>query len=291
MEHEQTSREQRKEEETDPHPDAPDLPPTAAEPSAAVLPPAAAEPPAAEPPAVTAPRRRRGRTTLLIAGATVLGVLAGTITGYAVQYHRDPTPLPPLAQQQMAMPKPVAPNDATSFRSINANRWDKADEDLAKKLVEAPGGAKDGYSGYQAPDEFAADYYERPTLGFSAVATGVRRIATAGWQQGEHDFVEIRLLQFHDQSDAQRHQQGHSSYQSDERHAGNDGFALPGVPDDYGRAWVSDVKSKPGYHPLRAARAIVRRGDIVMDVEITNRRGDVSEREITDLAKRQLERL
>ncbi|MFE3556605.1 hypothetical protein ACFXKW_17320 [Streptomyces sp. NPDC059193] len=251
----------------------------------------AAPDPAAEPAPALAPRRRRGRTTLLIAGAAVLGVLAGTITGYAVQYHRAPTPLPPLAQQRVAMPKPVAPNDATSHRSINANRWDKADEDLAKKLVEAPGGAKNGYSGYESPDEFAADYYERPTLGFLSLAGGVRRIATAGWQQGEDDYVEVRLLQFHDRSDAERHQQGQSGYQSDERHAGNDGFALPGVPDEHGRAWVSDVKSKPGYHPVRVARAIIRRGDIVMDVEITNTRGEVSEREITDLAKRQLERL
>lgn len=251
----------------------------------------AAPDPVADPAPALAPRRRRGRTTLLIAGAAVLGVLAGTITGYTVQYHRAPTPLQPLAQQNVAVPKPVAPNDVASRRSINANRWDKADEDLVKKLVEAPGGAKDGYSRYQSPDEFAADYYERPTLGFSSLASGVRRIATAGWQQGEHDYVEIRLLQFHDQSDAQRYQQGQSGHQSDERHAGNDGFALPGVPEDHGRAWVSGLKSKPGYHPLRTARAIIRRGDIVMDVEITNRRGDVSEREITDLAKRQLERL
>ncbi|MEU9255154.1 hypothetical protein AB0D66_25295 [Streptomyces sp. NPDC048270] len=278
MEHEQTSPEQRKGEETGPESDTASA---AAEPA---TPTGSAEPAAA-------PRRRRGRTTLLIAGAAALGVLAGTVTGYAVQYHREPTALPPLAQQKVAMPPPVAPNDATSRRSVNASRWDKAEEDLAKKLLEAPGGAKDGYSGYESLDMFAADYYESPDRGFDAIAQDVRRIATAGWRQGEHDFIEIRLLQFQDQHSAQKYQEGQASYQDHADRAGNDGFALPGVPDDYGRAWLYKPKTKAGYHPLRLARAILRRGDIVMDVELTNNRGDVSQGEITDLAKRQMERL
>ncbi|MBT2539382.1 hypothetical protein J7E99_01325 [Streptomyces sp. ISL-44] len=251
----------------------------------------AAPDPVADPAPALARRRRRGRTTLLIAGAAVLGVLAGTITGYTVQYHRAPTPLQPLAQQNVAVQPPVAANEATTRRSVNANRWDKAEEDLAKKLLEAPSGAKDGYSGYESLDTFAADYYESPDRGFDSIAQDVRRIATAGWRQGEHDFIEIRLLQFQDQHSAQKYQDGQSSYQDEEKRAGNDGFALPGVPDGYGRAWLYKPKTKAGYHPLRQARAILRRGDIVMDVEITNNRGDVSQGEITDLAKRQMERL
>ncbi|MEV8534780.1 hypothetical protein [Streptomyces sp. NPDC051211] len=63
------------------------------------------------------PRRRRtGRTVALIAAAAVLGVLAGTVTGYAVQLDRAPTPLPPLAQQHLPAPKPVAADDATTPR-------------------------------------------------------------------------------------------------------------------------------------------------------------------------------
>ncbi|MGR4882661.1 hypothetical protein ACIPUC_25105 [Streptomyces sp. LARHCF249] len=274
MEHEQTIPEQRKEEETTPESDTPDLAAEAA----------GATEPAAAP-------RRRGRTTVLIAGAAVLGILAGTVTGYAVQYHREPTALPPLAQQKIVVPSPIAPNEATTRRSVNANRWDKAEEDLAKKLLEAPGGAKDGYSGYESLDMFAAAYYESPDRGFDSIAQDVRRIATAGWRQGEHDFIEIRLLQFQDQHSAQEYQEGQSSYQDEEKRAGNDGFALPGVPDGYGRGWLYKPKTKAGYHPLRQARAILRRGDIVMDVELTNNRGDVSQAEITDLAKRQMERL
>lgn len=280
MEHAQTASELRKQSETTPEPDGTD--PVAAPVADATTPAAAA---------VSPPRRSRSRTTLLIAAAAVLGVLAGTITGYTVQYHRAPTPLPPLAQQKVAAPVPVAPNDATTRRSVNANRWDRTEEDLAKKLLEVPGGAKDGYAGYESLDSFAADYYDSPDRGFETIARTVRRIATAGWEQNGQDFVEIRLLQFQSQHAAQRYQEGQSSYQDEEERAGNDGFALPGVPDGYGRGWLYKPRTKAGYHPVRSARAIARRGDIVVDVEIANNRGDVTQGEITDLAKRQMERL
>ncbi|MFJ4779449.1 hypothetical protein [Streptomyces sp. NPDC088762] len=281
MEHEQTLPEQRKEGETAPEPDTLNLPPEAG-----------TAPDADAAPASDAAPRRRSRTTLLIAGAAVLGVLAGTVTGYAVQYHREPTPLPPLARQKPASPTPVAANDATSDRSINANRWDKSDEDLLEKLLPAPGGAKDVESGYESPDEFAARYYEEPNRGFpNLVGHGVRRIATAHWQDGEHEFVDIRLLQFRDRSGAEKYGSAPLDYMSEEKHAGNSGYSLPGVPADFGHAWLSDMKEKAGYHPLRQGRAVIRRGNIVMDVVIANNRGDLSEREITELAKRQLERL
>lgn len=283
MEPEQTASELRKEAETGPEPDGPD--PVAA-PVADTAPPSAGATSDAAP-----PRRGRGRTTLLIAAAAASGVLAGTATGYTVQYHRAPTPLPPLAQQKVAAPVPVAPNDATTRRSVNANRWHETEEGLAKKLLEVPGGAKDGHAGYASLDSFAADYYDSPDRGFETISRTVRRIATAGWEQNGQDFVEIRLLQFQSQHAAQRYQEGQSSYQDEEERAGNDGFALPGVPEGYGRGWLYKPRTKAGYHPVRSARAIARRGDIVVDVEITNNRGDVTRGEITDLAKRQMERL
>ncbi|MEV7523227.1 hypothetical protein [Streptomyces sp. NPDC091371] len=279
MEHEQTIPEQRREAETGPEPD-----------SSAPLSAPAAEAVDAETAAV--PRRRRGRTTLLIAGAAALGVLAGTVTGYAVQYHREPTALPPLAQQKMAGAGPVAANDATSDRSINANRWDKSDEDLAKKLLEPPGGAKDVESGDQSADEFSADYYKEPNRGFpNLVGHGVRRIAKARWQDGEHEFVEIRLLQFQGRSGAEYFLNSPMGYMAKDEHAGNGGYTLPGVPAEFGHAWLYNVREKAGYHPLRQGRAVIRRGDIVIDVVITNKRGDLTEGEINELAKRQLERL
>ncbi|MGW6980117.1 hypothetical protein ACWGE1_11800 [Streptomyces sp. NPDC054932] len=263
MEHEQTIPEQRKEGESAPEPDT------------------------------SAPRRRAGRTTLLIAGAAALGVLAGTITGYAVQYHREPTPLPPLAQQDMATAKPPAMNDSTSRRSINANRWHKADEDLVAKLLEAPGGATVGFSGAQSPDEFAVDFYANPPAAIGGlIRKNVGRAATVRWSEDLSNFVEIRLIQFQNRHGAESFQSGVEEYMPTSKFAGNGGSEVPGVPADFGQLWVnSEASEKPGYLPVRRATAVARRGDIVMHITYVNNRGDIDEKTVADLAKRQMERL
>ncbi|MFJ7592878.1 hypothetical protein ACIQZO_37005 [Streptomyces sp. NPDC097617] len=234
-----------------------------------------------------------GRTTLLIAGAAVLGVLAGTITGYAVQYHREPTPLQPLAQQEMAAAKPQAMTDATTRHSINANRWHKADEELAKKLVDVPGGAKSNFSGVASLDMFAATYYEDASEGLGSLITSqVQGIATAAWSESDRNFVEINLLQFHDRNEAEDFQLGIEHYMPTKEYAGNAGKEVPGVPEEFGHLWVdSKAQEKAGYHPIRGVRAVIRRGDIVVTVECTNNRGEIDESVLLDLAKRQMERL
>lgn len=239
------------------------------------------------------PRRRVKRTTLLIAGAAALGVLAGTITGYAVQYHREPTPLPPLAQQDMVTPKPLAMTDSTSSRSINANRWHKADEDLVAKLLDAPGGATVGFSGAQSPDEFAADFYANPPAGIgSLVRHSVRRIATVRWSEDLTNFVEIRLLQFQNRDGAEGFQSGVEAYMPTTKHAGNAGSEVPGVPGDFGHLWInSEASEKAGFLPVRRGTAVVRRGDVVMHITYVNNRGEIDEKVVADLAKRQMERL
>ncbi|MEU3775848.1 hypothetical protein AB0F11_22050 [Streptomyces sp. NPDC032472] len=255
--------------------------------------PAPAPEPAAQPSAQpTAPRRGPGRRSVaVIAAGAALGVLAGTVTGYAIQYGRKPTPLPPL-EQRPARPAAQLSNDSTSLRSINANRWHKTDEDLTKLLVPAPGGAKVEFNGVQSPDAFAADYFEKPVEGLgSIIRDGVRRIATVRWSEGDRDFVEIRLLQFHDRAGAVSFQKSHG-YMAGKDYAGNLGKDLPGAPAEFGHLWVdSEAHADPGHFPLKSARAIARRGDVVMDVTYVNNRGDIDEGDIVDLAKRQLERL
>ncbi|QEU80011.1 hypothetical protein [Streptomyces subrutilus] len=238
-------------------------------------------------------RRHRGRTALLIAAAAALGVLAGTATGYAVQYDRPPTPLPPLAQPSMTAPKPLARDEASSTRSVNANRWHKSDEDLATMLIEAPGGAKTAFSGSLSPDAYAADFYNHPGAGLrSLLRDDVRRIASVKWAEDDQNFVDVYLLQFRTRGGADSFQRGQSSYMPDKDHAGNDGMAVPGVPAAFGRAWVdSEQHAKPGYLPVRDARALLRRGDILIDIHYTNNRGKVDKNAVLDLAKRQMERL
>ncbi|WP_327253555.1 hypothetical protein [Streptomyces sp. NBC_01244] len=268
MEHEQTIPEQRKGAESDPEPGTPDA-------------------------AQAGPRRRRGgRTVLLIAGAVVLGVLAGTITGYAIQYDREPTPLAPLAQADLVAPKALAPDDTTTHKTINAHRWHKTDDDLAKLLIEAPGGAKVEAAGYE-PIEYFATFFKKPDSQLSYLAEqNIRRIASVSWAVNDTTFVHVRLIQFNERSGADSYQTHQSAYMPEEEYAGNSGVLIPGLPSDLGRVWVdSKAEEKAGYLPMRGARAIARRGDIVLDIHYTNNRGKVSQGDVVDLAKRQLERL
>ncbi|EFL16539.1 hypothetical protein [Streptomyces sp. C] len=240
-----------------------------------------------------APRRRgRGRTTLLIAAALVLGAVAGTVTGYAVQYQRPPTALPPLAQQKLDTPKALAPDDATTAKSINANRWHKTDGDLTELLIEAPAGAKVEESGYDTLDSFATRFDRSDAALRSFAKDGFRRAATTLWMTDDV-LVEVRLVQFRDFSGANGYQKSQSAYMDNKEYAGNDGVAIPGVPADLGHVWVaSEIREKPGYLPIREGRALVRRGDIVLDLFYVDRRGRrFAESDVIDLAKRQLERL
>ncbi|MEU6312420.1 hypothetical protein [Streptomyces sp. NPDC047014] len=223
----------------------------------------------------------------------MLGVLAGTVTGYAVQYHREPTPLPPLAQQAMDGAKPAAVNDATSRRSINANRWHAADEDLAKKLVEVPGGAQEAFSGPVSADVFSAEWYLEPSEAVGGlIRDQIKDIATTRWAENDRNFIEIHLLRFRDRGGAEGFQAGIVDYMPNKDYAGNAGKEFPGVPADFGRLWVdSKAHVEPGYEPVRQGRVLVRRGDLVMLVEYTNNRGEIDEKALADVAKRQMERL
>src|SRR6478735_883739 len=53
--------------------------------------------------------RRRGRTTLIVATAAVLGLVAGTCAGFLVQAHRAPTRLPSLSQPVLNQAKGPGP--------------------------------------------------------------------------------------------------------------------------------------------------------------------------------------
>ncbi|MGW7140748.1 hypothetical protein [Streptomyces xanthophaeus] len=319
MSSEQTIPDQSKEGESGPDPANPDLPPPTAaertpertpEPTATPAPESAPEPepqpvsdaepapePAPEPepapvPSPEARRRGRARTPLLIAAAAVLGVLAGTVTGYAVQYDRAPTPLPPLAQQGLTAPKPIAPDDATTHQSVNANRWHKSDDDLSKLLIEAPSGAKLEGAGYDTLDSFATTFEQPDAFLKDMSQVGFRRIATAVWMQDDRVLVEVRLLQFADLDGADGYLREQSAYMPEKKFAGNEGVSIPGVPDTIGHVWVdSELHEEPGYFPTRRARALVRRGDIVVDLFYYDNRGKIAESDVVDLAKKQLERL
>ncbi|MFG2667858.1 hypothetical protein ACGFY6_26865 [Streptomyces sp. NPDC048387] len=232
-----------------------------------------------EQPPPAAPRRRGRRTTALIAAALVLGALAGTVTGYAIQYGRTPTPLPPLAQQKLDTPKAQPPNDATTVKSVNANRWHKTDGDLAAFLIDAPPGAKVEADGYDTLDSFAMGFEGPERVFRDLIFVGFRRAASRSWAQGDVR-VEVHLAQYSDYKGADSF--GHWRPGPSD----GDGAAVPGIPAAAGRLWVRSTS------PVSQAYAVARRGDIVMYVLYHDDRGrEIAQGDFAQMVKRQWERL
>ncbi|MDX2818239.1 hypothetical protein PV410_37840 [Streptomyces sp. PA03-5A] len=243
------------------------------------------------------PPRRRGRTTLLIACAAVLGVLAGAGAGYQIQYDRPETPLPPLAQPKLPQPKGAAP--AAKPLAAAEDTLPKYDGDLRKLLVKKPKGAKD-LDGTFGEDHWLslydyADTYEEPDSMFSELnSNDFRRAAVSIWRTGGYATsvtTEVHLIQFRDEADTYTDEMlaGQQGYMAGKKYAGNKGTAIPGAFD--GRAWVySKPWTKAGYLPIYTARALARKGTVMMDIWVHSDR-PIKKSTIMSLAERQWERL
>lgn len=238
--------------------------------------------------------RRRGRTALLIAAAAVLGVVAGTATGYAVQADRPPTPLPMLAQPGLAYPaKPLPPGKEPEPLSAEEDSRVKTDGDLRKLLLSRPAGARENPApwaddGWLSLDEYARDFESPDYMFEDLVGKGFRRAACSSWEQGEYRVTNIYLVQFRaDWSlDATDHTEGRQAYMP--REAGNPGDPLKGSSN--GRYYLYKVKQEAGYLPQYRARAIAQRGDVMLDINMFDTE-PISKKDIRTLAERQLERL
>ncbi|MFD3822448.1 hypothetical protein [Streptomyces sp. NPDC058625] len=231
--------------------------------------------------------RRRGRTTLMIATAAVLGLVAGTCTGYLVQADREPTALPPLSQPviEQAKGKGPAPLPAARDRRL------KTDGDLRKLLLKKPRGAREedllSDDGWMSLADYAGYFDEPDEALHNFILDGFRRAATISWQQDD-THVEIRLIQFRQEGEAVA--EGHAA--NNQRWAridGGDEREVPGTTT--GTAFVhAEVDEEPGYLPVYTAQAHGWRGDISMEVWVTGAER-IPEATILDLAERQMERL
>ncbi|MGI5455951.1 hypothetical protein ACQEWB_22775 [Streptomyces sp. CA-249302] len=233
--------------------------------------------------------RRRGRTTLLIVGAAVLGVVAGTCTGYLVQADREPTKLPPLSQPTLAQAKGDGPEPLSAAQ----DRRVKTNGDLRKLLLNKPGGAKNaswlaGDDGWMNLAEFA-ETYEKPGSVFGdLVGDEFRRAAVTGWESGNQT-VEIRLIQFRQQETlAAADSSDNNQYWADAK-SSTDSWTIPGTGS--GTAYVHrKPKTEAGYLPMYSAEAHAYRADIAMELWVYDTR-PITKAKIMDLAKRQMERL
>jgi hypothetical protein len=224
----------------------------------------------------------------------VLGVLAGTGTGYAVQQHRAPTPLPPVG-----LHAPLRPTGAGPASTVTAG--DRTAGDLRRLLLPKPAGtvdlsATEGHDNW-APLSAIADDYDQSAREFTVLANEhFRRAAERAWSHvtgGPGDsYVEIHLYQFRDDttSGSSAFLSTQSDYMSDPEWAGYDGSAIPGTVD--GRVWTFRTFGASGTSdgPAYQARALARRGNVVIEIWYGSE-SPIPKQTILSLAERQLERL
>jgi hypothetical protein len=235
------------------------------------------------------PRRRRGRTALLIAGAAVLGVVAGTCTGYLIQADREPTKLPSLSQPTLVQAKGPAPEPLSAAQ----DRQVKADGDLRKLLIKRPGGARKAdwlsSDGWDDLAEYAKTYTKPDRMFNNLIHDELRRVAVTGWETGSNRTVEIHLVQYRQVESLEASDSNDNGQYWAEKTAATDSWPIPGTAS--GMAYVhTRPDTKAGYLPLYSAEAFAYRGDITMEIYVYDTK-PISKATIMDLAKRQMERL
>nr|WP_093616483.1 hypothetical protein [Streptomyces indicus] len=231
----------------------------------------------------------------MILAAAVLGVTGGGAYGYTVQADREPTPLPALSQHGLVYP------DKPSKAAKDAAGRHKTDGDLRKLLVPRPKGARTPGaadvggalpdSGWLSPRDYVLNYDDPDWMVEYLNGLGIRRVASASWMQGAHRVTSVDLVQF--RADGQRGAVEHAveqlSYMPETKAgAGNPGHAFKGSVE--GRYFVYPVENKPGYLPFYRARAIAYRGDVMVDVHISDTK-PISKNDIRSIVEKQVGRL
>ncbi|MFC8230886.1 hypothetical protein [Streptomyces sp. NPDC057287] len=251
----------------------------------------------AEPPAVPVRRRPRGRTALLIAAAALLGISGGTAVGYGIQAQRPPSQLPALSQTELAYPAKALPADKVPAPlPASQDRQVKTDGDLRKLLIDRPAGWSENEDadwlddGWIGVGDLARGYKEEGHMFEYLQESGFRRAAGAAWKKGEYREATITLAQFSSGTEAAAadYAAGQRAYMASDEYAGNEGDLLKGSGD--GRYYIYGVDRDPGYLPSYQARAVVHRGDIMIEIDIYDTR-PISKKDIRTLAERQLERV
>ncbi|MEU5975791.1 hypothetical protein [Streptomyces sp. NPDC047315] len=263
-------------------------------------PPAAPEPPEAEAeadagesagrPAVR--RRPRGATAVLLAVASVVGVVGGTAVGYGVQAEREPTPLPALSQPGLAYPaKPLPANQRPKPLTAAEDNRVKTEGDLRKLLLPKPAGARSIDAEWLDDGEMDLRLYTRwfedpQNILQSLTAQDMRRGAGARWTKGDRTWA-VNLVQFPDYERGAAFVSDHVYYMP-EYTGGDKGEPLPNT--ERGLTFVYKVQKKAGYKPLYETRALFQRGTIMADIQLYDSK-PISRQEIRTLAQQQWERL
>ncbi|MFE2375048.1 hypothetical protein [Streptomyces sp. NPDC059398] len=248
------------------------------------------------------PPRRRGRTTLIVASAALLGIVGGGAIGYTIQADRPPTPLPALSQHAPAYPaKPLPEGKGRPPLTTAEDRGLATDGDLRKQLVPRPRGARTADRQLYARGGLPVDGWITPSA-FASIRTdvasgfteltekNVRRIAADDWVQGQDREGVVRLVQYRAGSGtaAREMADGQLRYLPEGGDEGERGGSVEGSGNAryVVRSPASVAVDGHGYW----ATALGWRGDVVFIIDLFDTR-PISEKDIRTLAERQLERL
>jgi hypothetical protein len=232
--------------------------------------------------------RRRGRTTVLIAAAAVLGVLAGTGVGYRIQYDREPTPLAPLAGAMPVQPKGAAP--AAPALPASQDRAAVYDGNLLDLLVPIPKGAKASERVWVSLTGFA-ETFDDPAGTFKDYAMGgFQRSVRADWTGAPGTYDEVEVIQFRDEGTAfasSLFTRWASANAYDPAYGTS--VEIPGVMNGY--VWPSGkAVTQDGYEPEYHGRALAQVGNILIEVFV-DRLHPVTASAVLPVINEQLERL
>ncbi|MEU1486233.1 hypothetical protein [Streptomyces sp. NPDC005752] len=235
----------------------------------------------------------------MIAAAALLGISGGTAVGYGIQAERPPTPLPALSQTELAYPAEALPaGEAPAPLPASQDRQVRTDGDLRDLLIDRPAGWSENEGAEWLNDGWMsvgtlAHWFDNEGDTFEYfLESGVRRIAGAAWKKGSDREATIQLVQFASGVDnaAAEFADGQRWYSSEtEGGGGNEGDLVKGSGE--GRYYVYDVpRPQPGFLSLYRARAVMHRGDIMIEINLFDTR-PISKKDIRTLAEQQLERL
>ncbi|MFF0780644.1 hypothetical protein [Streptomyces sp. NPDC003720] len=233
--------------------------------------------------------RRRGRTARLAGAGALLGLVAGVCAGYLVQAEREPTRLPSLSQPVIGQAEgDVEPLSAAEDRKV------RTDGDLRKLLLDKPRGARTAswvpQDGWMELAEYA-DHFSRPGEKFNSLATDqFRRAAVTGWKVGTSSVVDIRLVQYRQEDSMAAADATHTMEDDVESAPGARSWSIQGTGDGMAYVHPRPVVDYGSGRTLYSAEAYAWRGDVAMEIWVFSN-GPITEKEIRDLARRQMERL
>ncbi|NYV74025.1 hypothetical protein HW445_06835 [Streptomyces sp. UH6] len=228
--------------------------------------------------------RRKGRTTALIAAAVALGLIGGACTGYLIQADREPTALPSLSQPELKQAGGEGPDPLPAAQ----DRKVKTDGDLRDLLLKTPKGKKEVERGWMSLAEFSSLHEDGKSYMGHDLVDEFRRAATVSWMESDTRYVEIVLIQYRHEDRlgaVQNHTvqaEGWSAKSSDE-------YDIPGTGDGV-VLLIDRPDTEPGYMPVYKTHATAVRGDIALQLWVTDVRPPGKDK-IMDLATRQMERL